>query len=119
MDIKSVELLNIKADPEVEGSVDVHPSFFVKTTDGNKMYVPIDNPLNRHYQEVRAWYNAQSTKPFEFEFPAPEEEADRGNFSKPVVPEDLEEAKLEDPVKYTLENVTEEDVVATDTVIAE
>lgn len=113
MEIKSVELLNIKADPEVEGSVDVHPSFFVKTTDGNKMYVPIDNPLNRHYQEVRAWYGAQETKPFDFDFPAPVEEADRGNFEVPAVVDlkELEETPVEDPVDYTLEDVTEEDIV--------
>lgn len=90
MDIEKVELLGNTKEQQANG---MRPQFYVKTTDGNKVYVPIDEPANRHYLEVKNWYNNQETKPFDFDFPTPVEDEARGNFAPPVEvePEELEE----------------------------
>lgn len=45
--------------------------FLVTDEDGNEMTVPHD-PANRHYQEVKEWYDSKKgllkKKPFKFDF---------------------------------------------------
>lgn len=52
-----------------DGGVDVQPQFIVTFDDKKSMAVPADKE-NRHYFDVKAWYNAQTKKPFKFDFEA-------------------------------------------------
>lgn len=63
--IEKVELLGTSKKEQANG---MRPIFYLKTKDGDKMYVPVNEPSNRHYQEIKAWYAKQSKKPFDFKF---------------------------------------------------
>lgn len=68
MDIKSVEYR--KPDPKAQKADKptwMMEHFFVVTKDGDELTVPVD-PRNRHYMEVRDWYDRKQNKPFEFDF---------------------------------------------------
>lgn len=62
MEIKDAELT------ESEGGV---KQFKVTFEDDTVSVVP-DEPANRHYVELAAWYDAQKNKPFKFKFKKPE-----------------------------------------------
>ena len=74
MNIESVKLIHY---PEIktgwiENGAIVVPrpeiySFEVTFIDKEVVIVP-NEPLNRHYQEVKEWYLSQEQKPFEFDF---------------------------------------------------
>jgi len=65
MEIKKVELVH--GNPE---KTDI-PNFVIhyKGTKQTSAFVSTE-VLNRHYKEVREWYEAQDDKPFEFKFEA-------------------------------------------------
>jgi hypothetical protein len=50
-----------------------HPlkQFFIRYQDGQEFFVNLlaeDVETNRHYQEVKEWYQNQEKKPFDFNF---------------------------------------------------
>lgn len=63
MEIEHVELIY-----NTEEQTDI-PNFVIhyKDTKQTTAFV-VTATLNRHYQDVKAWYLAQKNKPFEFEF---------------------------------------------------
>lgn len=65
MEIEKVELLGTTKKEQANG---MRPIFYVKTVDGDKMYVPVDEPTNRHYRDIKLWYESLQDKPFKFEF---------------------------------------------------
>lgn len=66
MDIKTVTY------NKEEGTLPAH--FIVTHPDGTTTGVPIES-TNRHFQELKAWYEAQDKKPFKFDFGAVEKSA--------------------------------------------
>lgn len=44
------------------------PFFEVTWKDKTVSQVPADEPLNRHYQDLKEWYKKQKNKPFVFDF---------------------------------------------------
>lgn len=64
MEIKEVKLNTIKSDnPKNKNTVQI----VMVTADGNEHFVPNDKS-NRHYIEVKAWYDSQKKKPFKYDF---------------------------------------------------
>lgn len=61
MDIEKIELVTEDA------GIAVAPQFRITEVSGLSHMVPAD-PSNRHFFEVRDWYEAQENKPFEFDF---------------------------------------------------
>jgi len=50
-----------------DGNIEVEPQFRVTFEDKRSMMVPA-NPENRHYLEIKEWFDEQSKKPFKFKF---------------------------------------------------
>lgn len=78
MHISKVELIHREEIPQgtMQDGLPVAPQLemwhFKITTDeqetpDQEVVVPAD-PLNRHYQEVKEWYDKQKKKPFKYDF---------------------------------------------------
>lgn len=102
MEIKSVQLTE---PDDLQKEMGATPGFLV-TTDEDVMtiFVPAD-PGNRHYQEIRQWYEAQDEKPFLFDFGTPVETPDFNPDGEPdehaPEPEEVPELPTE-PLPETL-----------------
>lgn len=79
MDIKNVQL-----DQDINRAV----RFAVTTADDAVTYIP-NEPLNRHYAEVREWFQSQEEKPFDFEF----EEVGEPVFAETIYPPEPEKSE--------------------------
>lgn len=72
MEIKNVELQHtdaVEAGKDKSGlavaAVPASDMLLVTFDDDSQAYVPID-PVNRHYNEAKAWWKNQSKKPFKW-----------------------------------------------------
>jgi len=111
MEIKSVEHRKPDAKALKKGEPTwLTEHFFVVTKEGDEMTVPTD-PNNRHYMELRDWYDQQAPKPFKFDFekvveaePTPETEEDGSGIT--MTAEQTKDAKLP-AINLTKEQRTE------------
>ena len=68
MEIKDVKLVTEREIP-LDGETKLeYPYFEVEFDDGSKASILINDPSNRHYQEVALWYRKLKKKPFKFDF---------------------------------------------------
>lgn len=58
-----MEIKDVKLTKDISGN----KRFEVTTTDDETLFVPTDK-ANRHYQEIKEWYDAQKELPFKFKF---------------------------------------------------
>lgn len=103
MDIRNIELIHYEAvEAGTETGSNGQPlaiaaqpevfSFLITYEDDTTLTVPNDT-TNRHYWEVKEWYDAQETKPFDFTF----EELPEPVFAETIYPPEPEEPEVPDP----------------------
>jgi hypothetical protein len=80
-----MKIVNVELVTDDGVGLAVEPQFRVQFDNDIQGIVP-NNPDNRHYWEVKVWYDAQKTKPFDFKF----EEMPEPNFAETIYPESEE-----------------------------
>lgn len=86
MEIKDVQYITKVPLADTDEFASVSPYFDITRIDGTVEQAPA-NIDNRHYWEVKEWYDNQDSKPFEFAF----EELAEPEFEETIYPPEPEE----------------------------